>query len=343
MFETLTTLFGAPFIQLLPPGEHFSLWSLLGALLTAVTIYLARHPGRIRRRARVLLRAFFPPRIWRHPSSLLDYRFFFVASWFYASGILGFLGFSEGAKRFTHQVLDLTMGPAATAAGPEPLLMIAMPVLYILTHDLAYWVAHYLMHRVPVLWEFHKVHHSAEVMTPFTEWRQHPVELLMFPLFAGSALGVLYAAVDHIFGARSQGFSMLDVGLLLYVYMLSFLHLRHSHLWIAARGWFGHIVQSPAHHQIHHSADPRHYDYNLGLSLSVWDWAFGTLYVPETRERLILGIGAEGKTHDGIWRTFWQPFAKAAVILAGPAEPGSAQPPETLEIRAVPAGLDARK
>ena len=320
MFETFTSLLGAPFIQFLPPGEQFSLWSLAGALLTAAIVYLMRRPGRIRLRARALIRGFFPARIWRHPSSLLDYRFFFVSSWFYASGILGLFGFSEIAKRFTHAALDLTIGQRSTATGPEPLLTIAMPVLYVLVYDLAYWAAHYLMHRLPVLWEFHKVHHSAEVMTPFTEWRQHPVELLMFPLFAGSAIGILYATVDHVFGPRSQGFSLLNVNILLYVYMLSFLHLRHSHLWIAARGWLGHIVQSPAQHQIHHSTEPRHHDRNLGLSLSVWDWAFGTLYVPETRERLVFGIGAEGKTHDGIWRTFWQPFAKAAVILAGPAE-----------------------
>jgi sterol desaturase/sphingolipid hydroxylase (fatty acid hydroxylase superfamily) len=48
-------------------------------------------------------------------------------------------------------------------------------------------------------------------------------------------------------------------------------------------------VHSPAHHQIHHSTDPRHFDRNLGYALSIWDWAFGTLWVPERRGRVRLG------------------------------------------------------
>ena len=49
------------------------------------------------------------------------------------------------------------------------------------------------MHRVPALWEFHKVHHSAEVLTPLTEWRQHPLELMLFPVVIGAATAVVRA------------------------------------------------------------------------------------------------------------------------------------------------------
>src|ERR1039458_8498353 len=37
-----------------------------------------------------------------------------------------------------------------------------------------------LFHAIPALWEFHKVHHSAEVLTPLTEMRTHPVEIIAF-------------------------------------------------------------------------------------------------------------------------------------------------------------------
>ena len=40
----------------------------------------------------------------------------------------------------------------------------------------AIFVAHYLQHRVPVFWEFHKVHHSAQVLTPITLYRMHPID-----------------------------------------------------------------------------------------------------------------------------------------------------------------------
>ena len=35
-----------------------------------------------------------------------------------------------------------------------------------LSYELGYWFNHWLSHKVPVLWEFHKVHHSATVLTP---------------------------------------------------------------------------------------------------------------------------------------------------------------------------------
>ena len=56
-------------------------------------------------------------------------------------------------------------------------------------------------------------------------------------------------------------------------------------MWIPFTGLAGRILQSPAHHQIHHSDNPAHWDKNLGFALAVWDWAFGTLYIPERRAR----------------------------------------------------------
>ncbi len=74
--------------------------------------------------------------------------------------------------------------------------------------------------------------------------------------------------------------------------MLTWGHLRHSHLWITFQGVAGKLFQSPAHHQVHHSTDPRHFDKNLGFALAVWDWAFGTLHVPSRqREVSEYGVG----------------------------------------------------
>jgi sterol desaturase/sphingolipid hydroxylase (fatty acid hydroxylase superfamily) len=51
---------------------------------------------------------------------------------------------------------------------------------------------------------------------------------------------------------------------------------------------------SPAHHQIHHSEDPAHFNRNFGSCLCVWDWAFGTLHAPQARrERLRFGAAPE--------------------------------------------------
>ncbi len=61
------------------------------------------------------------------------------------------------------------------------------------------------------------------------------------------------------------------------------MHLQHSHIWISCPGLAGRIFMSPAHHQIHHSADPIHFNRNFGSCLSVWDWVFGTLHQPAPR------------------------------------------------------------
>ena len=57
----------------------------------------------------------------------------------------------------------------------------------------------------------------------------------------------------------------------------AYVHLQHSHMWIAFRGMLGRIFVSPAHHQVHHSDNPKHFDKNFGSCLALWDWMFGTL------------------------------------------------------------------
>ena len=45
--------------------------------------------------------------------------------------------------------------------------------------------------------------------------------------------------------------------------------MRHAHVWIPLAGLTGHIFHSPAHHHIHHSDSPEHYDRNMGFALSL--------------------------------------------------------------------------
>jgi len=67
--------------------------------------------------------------------------------------------------------------------------------------------------------------------------------------------------------------------------------LQHSQFWIAFTGPWGRLFLSPAHHQIHHSTDPAHFNKNLGNFLGLCDWLAGTLHVPgKKREKLIFGV-----------------------------------------------------
>jgi len=56
----------------------------------------------------------------------------------------------------------------------------------------------------------------------------------------------------------------------------------HSHVPVSF-GWLDRIFNGPGLHAIHHSAESRHRDKNFsnGFRLSIWDWIFGTLYLPK--------------------------------------------------------------
>jgi Fatty acid hydroxylase superfamily len=108
-------------------------------------------------------------------------------------------------------------------------------------------------------------------------------------------------------------FTLLNGNILLMAFLITYGHLRHSHMWIAFTGFAGRILQSPAHHQLHHSADPVHYDRNLGFALAVWDWAFGTLVVPaRSRERIVFGLGVEAPPFRSALEAFAVPCVRCA-------------------------------
>jgi sterol desaturase/sphingolipid hydroxylase (fatty acid hydroxylase superfamily) len=305
MWLQLASFLGSPLVRLVDPADPFSIWPLYGAFLTALLWYGFARPSRFRRRVNRFVRRAFPRWWWRHPSTVADVRLYVATSLFYASGVMGWLLSVDLVHHDGSAALSALFGPAVTAT-PSWWIAATAAVAGLVVHDLGYWLAHYLMHRVPVLWEFHKLHHTAEVLTPLTEWRQHPVELVWFPLCSAAITGGWLAVQDQLIGAGATPLGWFGGNGLTLVLVFSLLHLRHTHLWIAATGVWGRIVQSPAHHQIHHSTDPRHHDKNLGLFLSIWDWAFGTLVVPEQRERLRFGIVGEPAT-PSVWSAWVHP------------------------------------
>ena len=160
-----------------------------------------------------------------------------------------------------------------------------------LAYEFGYWLDHYLKHRVPALWELHKVHHSANVLTPLTVFRIHPLDGVIFANILAVSLGVTNGVANYLFGKPITFFSIDDTNILLVLFVHVYVHLQHTHLWIAFTGLAGRVFLSPAHHQIHHSNNPVHFDKNLGSCLAIWDWLFGTLYVPAKQpEPLSFGV-----------------------------------------------------
>ncbi len=239
------------------PASAYGAPALFGALMFSALYYVGRRRARGRRvNVRAFLRSIFPRRVLLHPSSLIDMRLWGLNAIVFASAY-GMLGFGLFFWRDAIVAwLTPEFGPHAPVLWPAWTILTLATVLQILAYELAYWSAHYAFHKIPVLWEFHKVHHSAEVMTTLTELRQHPVEIIAFMNWIGLATGIVFGVMTYSFGPGVRPFTLLNGNILTMMFLLTYGHLRHSNLWIAFTGVAGRILQSPAHHQLHHSANP---------------------------------------------------------------------------------------
>ncbi len=150
-------------------------------------------------------------------------------------------------------------------------------VLFVL-RDLIHWNVHRLLHRVPWLWEFHKVHHSVKEMGFAAHLRFHWME------------NVVYNALQYI-PLAMIGFSIDDY-FIAYTLALAIGHFNHSNIRIPL-GPLRFILNNPQMHIWHHAARwPNDYPYgiNFGLSLSVWDYLFRTAAIPHDGKDIDLGF-----------------------------------------------------
>lgn len=295
----LTFLFGQIGNLLFSFGSHFSLTSLSAALLFATAYFVWRRLKRGRRlRWRTILRALFPKRIIGSTSNQADigYLFFnvFVFGVVFGWAVLSYQSISNG---IIAGLVGL-FGPVVPTTLPGYLPRIVITAMLFLSYELGYWFNHWLSHKVPLLWEFHKVHHSATVLTPLTNFRVHPIYTWIFANILAFSAAVANGLGNYMFGETAYQYALSDTNIILVLFIHTYVHLQHSHLWISFRGVLGRIFVSPAHHQVHHSANPKHFDKNFGSCLALWDWMFGTLYVPQKeREPLTFGFADRPDAH----------------------------------------------
>ncbi|WP_414900944.1 sterol desaturase family protein [Sphingomonas flavalba] len=288
----------------LAPASLLSLQSLLSALLIAVLWTLGRR-RRVRTvRARVLARALFPRRLIRSASSRADIKL----------TLLNLLVFPVlfGWALLSARAIELWVGgllpaPAAPVL-PGWLAACCATLLLFLAYELGYWLDHYLSHRLPLLWRFHRVHHSAESLSPLTNFRVHPIDSIVFVNIVALVTGTAAALLRPLLGGAPAVYVIDGRNLLGVLALYLITHLLHSHFWVRPPAPFDRLVQSPAHHQLHHSSNPAHYGRNFGASLVLFDWLFGTLLRPSARRpALTFGAVGEAPRHD-LWTLLVGPF-----------------------------------
>lgn len=303
-----------PVSALWNPADNLFVPYLLTAVLASFLVY--RRESRTQPRSlREFWRYLFPANVYLHKSALLDYKFVFVKA--LVTQVL-FAGVALGSGLWLaghlSGLLETVFG-SSPALEPTLLSRIVFTIAIALAIELGQYLGHYLEHRVPLLWEFHKTHHSCEVLTPISVYRNHPVDEMVKSVTISGCSGLVLGIFAYLYPTGILGYTVLSVGV---IFFLSFLvaNLLHSHVWLSY-GWrMNHVLVSPCMHQIHHSSEPRHFDRNFGNFFAFWDWMFGTLYVPREKEKFALGISNnEHREFNSIWNLYAVPFKNAFRLL----------------------------
>ncbi len=126
-----------------------------------------------------------------------------------------------------------------------------------------YW-AHRAYHRLPVLWQLHRVHHSDTTLDSTTTFRFHPFDAVL----DGTAvlLSIIFFGLDG---------TIVLLHLTLYLPLLA---AHHSNFifpeWVDR--FPGRVFMVPNFHKVHHHRDQAFTDTNYGNIFVFWDKLFGT-------------------------------------------------------------------
>lgn len=142
-------------------------------------------------------------------------------------------------------------------------------ILVLLVGELpGYWV-HRFEHQWDSLWRFHAVHHSAPRLYWLNAGRFHPID--SFLTFAPAYLLLVISGCGEV--------------MLAYFGLITAIHGIFQHANVQLRlgplNWFFSMAEL---HRWHHSSTLFEANHNYGQTISVWDWVFGTRYLPKDRE-----------------------------------------------------------
>lgn len=257
-----------------------------------------------------------PPGTLRHPSAQADILFYItrklVNMVLIAPVVLSAIGIGTMINRGLTDILQVHPETQPLSPGLLGLFTLTM----ILAYDFSYYVYHNAQHRLPVLWEIHKVHHSAEIMIGITKDRVHPLDDFMNHIWDGLVTGVVYG-IWLFFGTDPVELTIFGLNVYVLRNLLMMDVIRHTHYKISFGRVFNQVVICPHYHQLHHSVAEKHWDKNFGLMLPIWDRMFGTLAVPEPNEDFVFGLSKEEhRDYRGCWRLYSVPLKKIYRMVA---------------------------
>jgi sterol desaturase/sphingolipid hydroxylase (fatty acid hydroxylase superfamily) len=260
----------------------------------------------------------FPKDIWSSSSAINDCIIAvinsFLARLLYVVMSVGPIAAAGVIGYYAAEALSLPQ----TEGTPSMTAIVMYTICTLLASDFCYYWAHRLAHTFTVWWEFHKTHHSAEVMTPITLLRYHPLDDLIYSVFRHVGSSIAAGVFLFMYPSIEGGMTILSTNVIVFAFNLLGSNLRHSHIWLSYGPYLSYILISPAMHHIHHSEAERHWDKNFGAIFSIWDWMFGSIYVPKEREEIKFGIGEASEEYDTVPKLYIGPFIRAYNLFKKP-------------------------
>lgn len=234
-----------------------------------------------------LYRVNLSKKLWLHPSSILDYKYFFISYFIKVFMIFPIVISAREISIYTYEYLSESFDFIDLNLSYITVTILYTLSIFVISDFTRYWL-HRFLHTIPFLWRFHKIHHSAKVLNPITFYRVHPVENILYGFRYSLSIGFVTGVFIYLFGAMLDVYTILGANILLVVFSFMGSNLRHSHIPLGYFKFLENILISPKQHQIHHST--KHFDKNYGGYLAIWDKLFGTLEYSKNIDKLKFGL-----------------------------------------------------
>ena len=311
MLELISDFLQPLFEEFANPQKRIFVGYLASAVLLAlIWLCIAERAS-----AKTAIKKIFDKNVWLSTSSLADFKIILVNRVVMsgtAAALISQITISTFLYKLLHgQTLIEPLALHFTSAGTVAVLF---TVFFFVIDDFSRFYVHRLMHRIPVLWAFHQVHHSAETMTPFTIFRTHPIEGLIFALRTSIVQGIVISIFLFLFGSKVDLITVFGASAGVVIFHSLGSNLRHSHIKIRYPRAIELFFISPGQHQIHHSTEKRHFDKNFGVALAVWDLIFGSLLHSESQIHKFGLATRFGEKHN-LLHLYVEPFKAAIRIM----------------------------
>ncbi len=226
---------------------------------------------------------------WRKNQAIVRKDFWLDAFYmffnFFLFSLIGFSGVSKVGVLLVHDVFSFFGVKNLVALEINQLHPFLAILILFVVNDFLKFNVHRLLHALPRLWSFHKLHHSVQEMGFAAHFRFHWMEIVIYK-------SLIYIPMTIL------GFDLIDF---FYAHLIAIIigHYSHSNVNIKI-GFFKYLINNPQLHIWHHAKNtPSINGVNFGVSLSLWDYIFKTNYLENDGKNESLGFeNLEAYPHD---------------------------------------------